>query len=133
MITISLHFQTLHYARHMNLHQKGEEMFRQCNSPQCERSNKRNCNLLTEEIRKEILISFWRLPTIEDQKKFTSDHVKSVEPFRRYVDFPKTARTRTNLYYLPIKNELIQVCKETFLNTLNLTDKVLHNWTAFKR
>lgn len=117
------------YAKHVNtMHREGGNQFRPCDSSNCRRTKKRKCNLITEEDTKNIMKQFWNLSSITEQKLFILNHIKSTEPATTCSSSIPRKRHTTNLYFLPISTGIVQVCRKTFANSLNLPLKTLSYW-----
>lgn len=69
--------------------------------------------------------TFWQSSASEKQS-FYENHVKRIATQRHYT-ISKSRRTYTFIYYFPLRDRRLQVCKKFFLNTLNVCSDVVYN------
>lgn len=80
-------------------------------------------NKITEQARKNIFESFWKIGTRSAQNAFICGLVKQVVPeTHRPTTGVKNRRNSTNKFYLNVAGESKQVCKKYFLETLKISD-----------
>lgn len=97
--------------------------------PPC--SCRKKCfNKLSEEDRKKIFDSFWRLGNREKQWMYVANLVKKQNKRRVYTDVIISRRNYTLQYSLPVHSEdninYVDVCKKHFLSTLSVSDQVIN-------
>lgn len=91
-----------------------------CYSETCRNAKNRNCEMFSEEIRREIFEHCWKTLDWNQRKRFLDDLIE-----RRDVDRPssydQSRRSCTYDYYLPkiiASKEKLKVCRNMFANTL---------------
>lgn len=93
-----------------------------CNGSTCYQRNKM-CKLLTEEERTCINQEFYNTKDLQLQREYIVRHIK-VQPIKqRTVSDHPSRRNNSIFYFLPKTGEPISVCKQMFLNTLNISEK----------
>lgn len=111
---------------------KGEAYIGHRNIPKLKKAVKQNpcetrcpneCNEFTEDDRKSIFESYWSL-NHQRQRDFLLNYIDVHEIKRRRVK-SESRRSLTRQYYLPKQQEKFKVCRRFFLNTLDVTDKLL--------
>lgn len=100
-----------------------------CSSDQCRKKNfSCGTDLFTEELRLQILDSFWKLGTLTSQRQFIVQHVSS--PCKG--EGSKSPLKKQNLVYqLTVGCEKRRVCKVFFLSTLGISERQIY--TALKK
>lgn len=58
---------------------------------------------------------------------FIGKHVKILIKNQVTTENENSSRNFSRKYYFPIQNEEIQVCQTMFLQTIGISDKVIHN------
>lgn len=78
---------------------------------------------MTEEQREIIVNGFYDSGNVENQREWISRNVEVKDP--KYARLRKDSRkSRTFDYFLPTADcRKVQVCREMFLNTLNISDR----------
>lgn len=98
--------------------------------PNCSASCLMYCVLrVSEELRQQLLANLLKMAPTK-QNKFIGDHICAM-----YVVKPRSLTDRRALsyhYFLPVDSRLTRVCKTMFLNTFDVTDKVVRNILAKK-
>ena len=100
------------------------KMGEMCSKESCKNSTKKNCDIFTDEDRRNIFAEFWKsgdkhvqdtfIQTLVDQvDKKTSGHENSRKKFSR-------------VFHLKKNGETLQVCKEMFLSTLSISQQVVN-------
>lgn len=81
---------------------------------------------ISEEVRLKNFHHFYELGDLEKQRKFIAEHVKIFDTRRKSTIKSKTIQRTFHLDdYGENDNELIQVCKTMFLNTLVISSQIL--------
>ncbi|XP_050510028.1 uncharacterized protein LOC126886911 [Diabrotica virgifera virgifera] len=97
-----------------------------CNSVFCKKAANRFCLRLSEEIRQTIFEKFWSMSW--EQKRLYVLHMTTyTEKKRTYTKNP-SRRKGTFQYYLQIEDGKHQVCKQTFLGTLGIKERMVRHW-----
>lgn len=100
-----------------------------CTSKKCEISKVRFCNEFSEEIRKNIFSAFWNNMTWDQRKVFVSSHVSRFNTKRCTKNFDENSRRLgTFVYTLHNGTNALTVCREMFLNTLDLKPFTVQSW-----
>lgn len=96
-----------------------------CESDFCQRSINRHCHIASDDKRKIIFNSFWKMSWPEKRFfiKASTDFVH-VKQARICATQP---RNKQNQYFLRIDGKRLQVCCKTFVATLGIKDKMLRN------
>uniref|UniRef100_A0A6P7G7E3 Uncharacterized protein LOC114334573 n=1 Tax=Diabrotica virgifera virgifera TaxID=50390 RepID=A0A6P7G7E3_DIAVI len=97
-----------------------------CDSVFCKKAANRFCLRLSEEIRQTIFEKFWSMSW--EQKRLYVLHMTTyTEKKRTYTKNP-SRRKGTFQYYLQIEDGKHQVCKQTFLGTLGIKERMVRHW-----
>jgi hypothetical protein len=110
-----------------NVSKPARTIGQRCSSQVCEKSTKRHCGNFEEHIRIKIFTTFWKMMTWDQRKVFVSGHVTLQPPARR-TQTKTIKRSTTLIYRLHNGNELVQVCKIMFMNTLGLRRSMVESW-----
>ncbi|XP_060558356.1 uncharacterized protein LOC132718656 [Ruditapes philippinarum] len=82
---------------------------------------------IKKERREEIFNHYWNL-SYETQRNFISHHIKVISKKRRTTTNDESRRKLTYEYFLPLNDDsddLIQICKSSFMNILDVGPKVI--------
>ncbi|CAG9773458.1 unnamed protein product [Ceutorhynchus assimilis] len=82
------------------------------------------CRDFDEETRASLFKTFWALP-YQGQRDFIASNITVREVKRRRVGNAESRKDFTRGYYLLLLNERVKVCRKFFMNTLDVTDKLL--------
>ncbi|KAK7504088.1 hypothetical protein BaRGS_00004820 [Batillaria attramentaria] len=108
-------------------HQPPRQQGPPCSSAFCRKSAYKSCASISSEDRKQLLTSFWEEMTWKQRKACISslvfDRHQKIKTFTR-----ETRRKCTLVYYLRIKDEPRQVCKQMFLGTFGLKEWTVSSW-----
>lgn len=96
-----------------------------CTSNFCVKSSLRHCSEFSEDTRKEIFNSFWQMSWHQKQQYVVS-LVSVVEKKQCYTE--SSNRTQSKIYFLKKNSSQFQVCRQMFLSTLALNEKMVRNW-----
>lgn len=111
---------------------KGEAYVGHRNIPKLKKTMKQNpcesgcpnqCNEFSENDRKSIFESYWSL-NHQRQRDFLLNYIDVHEIKRRRVK-TESRKSLTRYYYLPKREDKLKVCRRFFMNTLDVTDKLL--------
>lgn len=92
-----------------------------CNGVNCNKVA-RQCSRIPELDRLQICKEFHGLCDREQQRAYIVRNIRQA-PVRQRTN--PSARYRTNYYFLPKDGEQVNVCQTMFLNTLNISEKVV--------
>lgn len=93
--------------------------------PRCLTIPKHKCNAnVPEEARKKIYESFRTLETLETQRQFIIQHVKKEKKKRSTTNGP-SRKDFTHHYSFTIGHEKVSVCRDFFLDTLNIKEGII--------
>lgn len=81
-------------------------------------------NKISNEQRDQIFRHYWSL-SYEAQRSFISHHIKVINKKRRTKSTDESRRQLTYEYFLPLNDDMIQVCKSSFMNVLDVGPKVI--------
>lgn len=94
--------------------------------PSCPPSCKLKCSLqINDKEGSEILLRFRKLGNIEKQRKYIGDHMEAIRPKYRYVTTTSNKKPRglNNAFYLWVGDRKVRVCKQFFINTLDISER----------
>ncbi|XP_046663228.1 uncharacterized protein LOC124356119 [Homalodisca vitripennis] len=98
-----------------------------CNGVNCKLA--RQCLQISEADRIRICSDFHNLGDRDLQRAFISRQIRQYD--LQQTKFPRSHRSKTNYYYLPnADGEDVNVCQKMFLNTLNISEKVMRTALA---
>ncbi|CAG9764698.1 unnamed protein product [Ceutorhynchus assimilis] len=97
-----------------------------CKSTKCKKSTKRFCLQFTEETRQQISSKFCNETDWGQRKVFVSSNVIKQNTARGRE---ASRRQGTYLYYLNSGDKRLQVCRQMFINTLDLGYKTIQDWS----
>lgn len=81
------------------------------------------CTLsISEEERKIVFKSYWKMGSLSKQRDFISKHISEVKPKYQYKK-QNNNRKRKHAFYLTINNKKQRVCKIFFKGTLGINDR----------
>lgn len=100
-----------------------------CNSEWCKKGG-RSCGKFSEDIRQLIFENYYKLANIQVQREYIARHVKQVKKKCSTTTNLKSRRENTNLFFLPLAGNTVQVCRSFFMNTLNVSEKVIRTVLA---
>lgn len=107
---------------------EGRCLGKRCEKESCKKSKKRFCDQLTEHSRKEVFHHFWSNMAWEERKTYVVSLVDSVKPVQKRRTDSGDRRGATLHYHLRIGSERKEVCKQMFLNTLDIKEWSVRNW-----
>ncbi|CAH1113903.1 unnamed protein product [Psylliodes chrysocephalus] len=82
------------------------------------------CRNFDEKTRNNVFKSFWSL-SYQVQRDFIASNISIQEVKRRRTLNPESRKDLTRSYHLPLLNAKVKVCRKFFMNTLDVTDKLL--------
>ncbi|GFN93547.1 hypothetical protein PoB_002005300 [Plakobranchus ocellatus] len=98
-----------------------------CFSSFCRKADKRKCDTVMEDERKQMFEKFWKMGTWNERKTYVKGMVEKQQK--------KTFKTGLNSriecvfsYFLEGTNSKVQVCKGLFASTLGISEKTINNW-----
>ena len=98
-----------------------------CTSTFCLKSDKRQCQDITPEMRAAVFEMFWMdMSTWPERKVFICSSVKQV-PVKQ-VKVNNSRRHYTWEYSLKIKGKSYRVCKKMFASTLGMSERTIMSW-----
>lgn len=106
-----LGFSTSDTKIHQDIPKPQRKQGPKCSSTFCLNSELRKCHQFEEEDRIKIFEDFWK-HSWEAKKVFVKDHVS--QSAKKCNTTENSKKQTSFLYKLPLKNELVQVCKFTF-------------------
>lgn len=96
-------------------------------SKRCELQKKgRHCVLVSENTLKEIFSQFWYNMNWDQKKVYVLGLIERKETASSTTN--QSGRNFTYTYFLRVNDERVQVCKEMFLSTLGLHEKMVYKW-----
>lgn len=115
-----------------NKHREERLMGSRCDSEFCRKSHMRNCADITEENRACIFNKFWNDMNWDQRKIFVANHV-SCKVKKKCTVQNESRRKGTFEYSLTVTdssgvNSTKKVCKQMFLNTLNIGSFSVRSW-----
>lgn len=96
-------------------------------APCKDKPNHSNCNSFDEASRKSLYAAFRALGNIDDQRKFINKHIQNKVKARNTRHLTESRRNYTASYHFTVKGEMVKVCREFFLSTLNITDSLIRS------
>lgn len=94
-------------------------MRKACQSKECTRAG-RKCTLISEDDRGQIFLDYYRLADLQQQREFVARHIQNKEAKLKKAN---SRRNKSNAYFLTVNGKRVQVCKNTFLGTLGISEK----------
>ncbi|KAJ4939628.1 hypothetical protein JOQ06_029072 [Pogonophryne albipinna] len=99
-----------------------------CTSQHCLRSEKRSCELLSEEERTDIFNNFWSMPSWETRKLYIQTLVENV-PIKQKKGGVVSRRKTSLSYHLQLADRCkLPVCKIIFYSTLGIAPRTIGSW-----
>jgi len=99
------------------------ELGKRCDSTFCKKNtNSRKCFLIKDEDRQILFSTFWNIITLSDRRTYVSTLCHLQPTTVNKTGTNNSRRCSTFKYFLKINNELLQVCKNMFLQTLRLKE-----------
>lgn len=99
---------------------RGREIKRPCS----EKCRTRCWEKFTEEERKIIFDTYWKMGNLQRQRDFIVGSMKKVEPKYRYVR-GENSRLANNAFYFQKDGQYLKVCKLFFMNTLDINHRII--------
>uniref|UniRef100_A0A1B6K9A6 Uncharacterized protein n=1 Tax=Graphocephala atropunctata TaxID=36148 RepID=A0A1B6K9A6_9HEMI len=99
-----------------------------CESRACMRSKFRACPMISDDDRQSIFNGFWKTMTWDQRRVYIVSLVEKADISRKKTDSENSRRTETLKYHLVVRNERLQVCQLTFLNTLGIKKWSVRYW-----
>lgn len=96
-----------------------------CTSNFCSKSSLRYCSQFTENTRKEIFEMFWKMSWEQKQQYIVS--LVSIQEKKQCFANPSN-RAQSKAYFLNNNSCRLQVCRQMFLSTFGLKEKVVRSW-----
>lgn len=106
----------------------GRKLGPRCNSVVCQKSTKRYCSDITEEIRNNIFNHFWSVLHWDQRRSYVASLVDCVEPKQKRRIESGDRRGATLHYFIKIGNDKKEVCREMFCNTFGLGVWSVRSW-----
>ncbi|XP_033127156.1 uncharacterized protein LOC117124927 [Anneissia japonica] len=104
-----------------------------CQSKFCEKSKFRECQLLTEEDRREIFERFWTMESWEARRAYITALINKVNIKQKKTE-GQSRRASSFSYTLKLQDgSAVQVCKPLFCSTLALSTKTIVLWMEDKK
>lgn len=99
-----------------------------CTSQHCLRSEKRSCELLSEEERTDIFNNFWSMPSWETRKLYIQTLVENV-PIKQKKGGVASKRKTSRSYHLQLADRCkLPVFKILFCSTLGFAPRTIGSW-----
>lgn len=98
-----------------------------CTSNFCSKSSLRYCSQFTENTRKEIFEMFWKMSWEQKQQYIVS--LVSIQEKKQCFANPSN-RAQSKAYFLNNNSCRLQVCRQMFLSTFGLKEKVVRSWVS---
>lgn len=95
-------------------------------SKRCQRPGVKKCSSFTEEDRNTIFTNFWNM-TWDERKVYVNSLIGSADVSEKTVG-QNSRRNRSYQYYLRKDNERVCVCKNMFLSTFGIGEKMVYGW-----
>lgn len=87
---------------------------------------KYKCRTKFDKVKKEpIFHQYWEM-SYDLQRSFIAHHVKCIDKKRRTQSKEESRRQYTYEYFLPLDGALVQTCKSSFINILDIGPKVIN-------
>lgn len=107
------------------------QMGQRCNSAFCKKnSNKRKCYFIEDKDRELLFTSFWKDMSWGERRTYVASLCHLIQPKVNKTGTNSSRRSGTIEYFLKQNNELLQVCKKMFLQTLGLNEWSVRNWVS---
>lgn len=105
---------------------KGEPKDGRTIGPPCVLTCNYECQMnFNPDERLRIHKDFWH-STVKDKQLFYATYVKRIPKHTQTTKAKLSRRTYTFVYYFQLREKRLQVCQKFFLNTLNLSAKVVY-------
>ena len=118
----------LNYTTSSKKEKPARSIGKPCTSNFCLESEKRQCNILNQQIRTAIFENYWiKLRTWEERRVFVKSSMKQV-PIIQTKAGMNSRRHCTWEYYLSHNNISYRVCKKMFCSTLGMPQRTIMNW-----
>jgi hypothetical protein len=101
-----------------------------CMSKRCFSGKSMYCSKLTEEIRKNIFDTYWKM-SWEEKKMYVCSMIDK-KPTKRKTKDCNSRRSDSKIYYLKVNNKKERVCLNTFLETLGIREWTVRYWLGDK-
>ena len=89
----------------------------------------RQCKRVSEDNRRDIFSKFWQNMNWEEKRVYVLGLIEKSRVSRRTVDKGENSRRQFSLkYFLRVGEQRILVCKDMFLSTLGLHEKMVYKW-----
>lgn len=85
----------------------------------------------TENQRRSIFETYWQLGSLDKQRHFIDKHISNISPQYRNTK-PGSNRSKNLKYTFEIGDQLIQICKTFFKNTLDINNRTIFTVTKKK-
>ena len=93
--------------------------------PKCLTKDKHKCNAnVPEDARKKIYDSFRAMESLQAQRQFITQHVTKESKKRSAVNGP-SRKVSTHQYCFTVNNKKVTVCRDFFLDTLNINEGIV--------
>ena len=96
-------------------------------SNQCATSKVRQCSKISEEDRERLFSDFWSNLTWEQKKVYITSSVTQSDVKRKTIE-GESRKQSSYAYHLVINDCRYSVCKNMFLNTLDIGEKTVYSW-----
>lgn len=103
------------------------EMRKPCN----EKCRTRCKTKITEDQRRKIFETYWKLSSIDRQRSFIDSHISDISPTYKNKK-PGSNRSKNIKYTLRVEDKIFQVCKTFFKNTLAINNRTIFTITKKK-
>lgn len=100
----------------------------QCSKRCRKRAGGRRCLDIDENSRKAIIKQFWRTMDWKEKRVYVMSLVDKHDVAQRTTSRQDSRRKYSYVYHLKVNGERLMVCKEMFLSTLGLNEKMVYNW-----
>lgn len=103
-----------------------------CNSEYCRKSSYRKCWDITQSQRQKLFDHFWKQLNWTQRRDYISRLIERLPPKRRMNKVGmRSRRNETLLYYLPVDERKLQVCKIMFLYTFDIGGRMMQNFMNY--
>ena len=97
-------------------------------SKRCDKSAVKKCCNITEDDRKKIFTRFWNDMNWEEKKVYINSLVEIAPVKEKTIADKSSRKNRSYKYYLRKNNERLSVCKNLFLSTFGIGEKMVYAW-----
>lgn len=105
-----------------------KKMGAKCVSAYCAKSEKRKCNLITQQDRQAVFDLFWSLESWKERRRYINTLVQKTEVNEKRANLDSRRKNSFKYMIKRVDGSALNVCKSMFASTFGLPERTIMHW-----